>query len=284
MPDDPAKRPAPARPRRLAHYELHAVAGRGAASTVYRATDLRTGQAVALKILPRSADPSLRQSLATEMRAAQALEHPNIVRVLESGEAAGRNWLALEWLPGHDLSRYAAARWRLPDVLAVGTVHAVALALDHAHRRGVLHRDIKPGNIRLHLAAGVVKLGDFGLAALHDGTPTISGLIRGTPAYMAPELLAGAPSTAASDLYTLGVVAYELLASRRPHEADSLGELLRQVVGGPARPLMALRPDLPPALHELVARLLERDPARRPARAAEVADSLARVRAEWAPS
>jgi serine/threonine-protein kinase len=122
------------------------------------------------------------------------------------------------------------------------------------------------------------------MAALHDGTPTISGLLRGTPAYMAPELLAGAPATAASDLYTLGVVAYELLASRRPHEADSLGELLRQVVGGPARPLQALRPDLPVALHELVARLLERDPARRPAQAGEVAGALARLRAAGSPS
>jgi serine/threonine-protein kinase len=284
MPDDPAERHAPAPRRRVAHYGLLAVAGRGGTSTVYRATDLRTGEAVALKILPRSADPTLRQSLATEMRAAQALDHPNIARVLESGEAGDRTWLAMEWLPGHDLSRYAEARWRLPDALVVGTVHAVAQALDHAHRRGVLHRDIKPGNIRVHLAAGVVKLGDFGMAALHDGTPTISGLLRGTPAYMAPELLAGAPATAASDLYTLGVVAYELLASRRPHEADSLGELLRQVVGGPARPLQALRPDLPVALHELVARLLERDPARRPAQAGEVAGALARLRAAGSPS
>lgn len=283
MPDDPAARDPSGSRRRVAHFELRAVAGRGAASTVYLATDLRRGEAVALKILPRSADPAQRQALATEMRAAQALRHANIVRVLETGEAAGRTWLALEWLPGHDLSRYTEARWRLPDDLALDAVHAVAQALDHAHRRGVLHRDIKPSNIRIHLAAGIVKLGDFGIAALHDGTPTISGLIRGTPAYMAPELLAGAPATVASDLYTLGVVAYELLASQRPHQADSLGELLRQVVNGPTRPLQSLRPDLPVVLHDLVARLLERDPRRRPAQAAEVADEMARLRARSSP-
>jgi hypothetical protein len=126
MPDDPAKRPAPARPRRLAHYELHAVAGRGAASTVYRATDLRTGQAVALKILPRSADPSLRQSLATEMRAAQALEHPNIVRVLESGEAAGR---MLDQHQGAGLGAFAGLLENVDTKLVRATITTGPLGL-----------------------------------------------------------------------------------------------------------------------------------------------------------
>jgi serine/threonine-protein kinase len=164
----------------------------------------------------------------------------------------------------------------------------LAEALAHAHRAGVVHRDVKPGNALFDPSTRRAALADFGLARAADAQASRSGLMLGSPAYMAPELLAGQPADARGDLYSLGVLTYELLAGRPPFEAASIGALLRAVAQEPPPPLASLRPDWPAAMAEhldaLVAPLLDKDPARRPAdttawsaTAHEAADEAART-------
>ena len=145
-------------------------------------------------------------------------------------------------------------------------------------RDSVIHRDIKPGNVLVDAASDTVKVTDFGLARLGDAFRSRTGIIAGTPAYMSPEQLAESTVGPASDLYALGVLMFELLTGRLPHEASTLGALLVQVSNRAAPRVSTLRPDLPPALNTLVADLLEKRPERRPADANAVADRLAQVR------
>jgi serine/threonine-protein kinase len=278
MSADPAS-PKPLEPgRRVGPYALLRLIGRGATSRVYLAWDPKHRQPVALKLMPAPADAAQRQARDNELRAAQTLRHANIIEVLDRGFNEEGHWLALEWIAGHDLAHYTVARWRLPDAIVVDVAHALALALDHAHARRVTHRDLKPSNIRVNLPAAIFKLGDFGLASLHDGSVTATGVLPGTPAYMAPEVLSGASANAASDLYALGVIVYELLASRRPHQATGLGQLLRQVASEPPTPLRQLRPDLPGELQQLVDGMLRREPGARPPHALQIAERLAALR------
>lgn len=158
----------------------------------------------------------------------------------------------------------------------------VAEALAYAHAQGVLHRDLKPANVMVDWAADRVTLTDFGLASLADAERTRTGLVLGSPAYMAPELLAGQPADASTDLYALGAMAFQLLTGSLPFDAPGLGELLRQVAQQPAPDLAALRPELPPALAALVAQLLAKAPAERPPSAAGVAQALGQLRAAFA--
>jgi eukaryotic-like serine/threonine-protein kinase len=154
----------------------------------------------------------------------------------------------------------------------------IASALHHAHGAGVVHRDVKPANVMVDWARGTLKLADFGLARLADAERTRTGLVLGSPAYMAPEQLAGETATPASDLYALGVVLFQLLAGRLPHDDTSLGELLRQVAGVPAPDLRTVRPDLPAPLALLVGALLAKRPAERPADAEAAAARLQAIR------
>jgi len=257
--------------------------GAGAMAEVWQAVDSRSGQRVALKLMHISASASQAQELEhrflEEARTARLLQHPDIVSVLEAGRTPqGRPWMALEWLTGQPLSAHCVAAHRLPDVVVAGLGQRLASALAHAHQCGVIHRDIKPDNLMFDAASGQLKITDFGVARAEDSSATQTGMVLGTPAYMAPEQLAGAPASAAGDLYSLGVVLFELLSSRRPVEAGSLGEWLRRISQEPATALVTLRPDLPPALTQVVDQLLERNPARRPERAEQVAQALERCR------
>ena len=261
-------------------YRLLRLIGRGAVGEVHAALDARDGRQVALKLVPlgragdRDADERRRRFLA-EAALTRRLVHPHIVAVHAAGIESDRGWIAMELLAGCDLERYTAAARLLPEpeVLRIGA--CVALALAHAHAHGVLHRDVKPGNVIVDWPTRRVTLTDFGAARLADAESTRTGVIVGTPDYMAPEQLAGRPCDARTDLYALGVVLYQLLSGRLPHDAPTMGELLRRVATEPAPDLRALRPELPPALAGLVAELLERDPERRPASAAAVAERLA---------
>jgi serine/threonine-protein kinase len=261
----------------LADYDVLAAAGRGAFSTVYRARDRRSGRVVALKILHAAPEAGSAAAPADEAALAAHLRHPHIVQTIATGSDSGRRWIALEWVPGRDLRHYVDQRWRLPDPLVVQIGQALADALGHAHRHGVTHRDVKPANVRVNLPQRIVKLGDFGISSLHDGTATATGVMRGTPAYMAPELLHGGVAGAASDVYALGVVLYELLTGRRPHEADNLGQLLSRIARDRPPALSDLRPDLPAALDELLGRLLQPEPAARPADVAALVRELAAI-------
>lgn len=251
-------------------YRLGARLGDGASTQVREAVDLRTGGVVAVKqiSLPPKLSPSLRKEwvdrLRREAQLARRLEHPDIVAIFEAGIRDGEAWLAMERVRGVDLSRYTQRHLLLPEDLVLRIGARVAAALGHAHGRGVIHRDLKPANVLVNLASGEVKLADFGVARDASSELTRTGMILGTPAYMAPEMLAGAPATAASDTYALGVLLFELLAGRRPHQASSLGELLQASAKEAPASLAKLRPQLPAPVVAAIESLLARDPADRP--------------------
>ena len=250
--------------------------GAGAMGTVHVAVEAATERLVALKTLALD-DEEARQRFVAEAQALTRLDHPDIVTVLEAGQNAHVGWLAMELLSGCDLRRYTRAARLLPEPLVLVVGQRLAQALDHAHRRGIVHRDVKPSNVMVDWPAQRVTLTDFGIARLDDAGRTRSGVVPGSPDYMAPELLAGAPPDARSDLYALGVLLFELLTGRRPHEADSMGALLHSVAHAPAPDLRQLRPDLPAPLAELVARTLQRDPAKRAPDALALAAQLHEV-------
>jgi serine/threonine-protein kinase len=268
---------------RLGPYRLQRELGRGSMGVVHLAVDSRSGQPVALKSMALGTDLSpaelqqLKQRFLAEAEAARRLSHPDIVQVHGAGEDAGRAWMAMELLSGCELGRYTRRPRLLPEPLVLQIGARLARALAHAHAQGVVHRDVKPANVMIDLASGQLKLTDFGLALLADLSRTRTGVVLGTPWYMAPEQLAGAEADARCDLYALGVLLFQLLTGRLPHEHSSLGELLRAVAREPAPDLRSLRPDLPTPLAELVARLLQVQPSARPADAQQVADALERL-------
>lgn len=266
--------------RGLANYRIERRIGRGAAAQVFLAQDRRSGRWVALKLLELGSSPAAPEwhdaleRFRREATVLHGLHHPGIVEVLDAGPSGQGAWMALEVVPGCDLSRYTHQSRLLPPALVARTGARIAAALDHAHRHGVIHRDVKPANVMVDWATDTVKLGDFGLARTGEHTQTRSGVTLGSPDYMAPEQLAGAAVGAPADVYGLGASLYELLAGRRPHQADNLGALLRAVASEPALDLAQVRPDLDPALSSVVMQSLAKDPAARPASAAELAARL----------
>jgi len=244
---------------------------------VHLAEDLRLARPVAIKSLrPELARyPEVRQRFSQEARAAARISHPNVVRVYDSGEEEGVPYLVMECLPGTSLAD--ELEWGVLDPRRARRVGLDVLgALDAAHRLGVIHRDVKPGNI-LQTAAvdGPVKVSDFGIAkSADDHSLTDSGGLVGTAAYLAPERVAGAPAGPASDLYSLGVVLFESLAGRKPHEGETALALALATHMGEAPSLGELRPDLDPALVAVVDKALAHDPADRWSSAAEMSEAL----------
>jgi len=264
----------------LGPYRLIRTLGQGSVGVVHLAIDSRTRQALALKVLTLGHDLSesdhalAREHFLGEFRTARRLSHPDIVTLYDAGEQDGTAWLAMELLSGCELGRYTRRPRLLPEPVVLALGARLARALAHAHALGVVHRDIKPANVMVDLPAGQLKLTDFGVAGLADLSRTRTGVVLGTPHYMAPEQLAGAPADARSDLYSLGVLLFQLLTGRLPHEQASLGELLRAVAREPAPDLLGLRPELSPALAAVVAQALQKQPAQRHADAQRLADAL----------
>jgi serine/threonine-protein kinase len=244
--------------------------GRGGMGEVYRADDLKLGQPVALKFLPESVDrdPARLTQLHTEVRLARQVSHPNVCRVYDVGEYEGHTFLSMEYVDGEDLASLLRRIGRLPQDRAIELARQICAGLAAAHDRGIVHRDLKPANIMLD-GSGRIRITDFGLAGASGET-----LRAGTPAYMAPEQLAGTGVTPRSDLYSLGLVLYELFTGRRALEGDNLAELIaRREQGGITRPSDVVR-DLDPAIDRAVMRCLDPDPARRPASSLGVAAAL----------
>jgi eukaryotic-like serine/threonine-protein kinase len=263
--------------------------GRGATAMVYAGVDNATQTPRAVKVWwpqPGSAldDDAARQGFLQEAQHAAILEHPSIVRVFGGGSQGGLAFIVMELLAGSTLARYASAEHRLPEPLVLDIAAQLAQALAHAHRQGIVHRDVKPSNALFDPATRRAALSDFGLARAPDAQASRSGVFIGSPQYMAPELLAGQPPDARSDLYALGVLSFELLAGRPPFEAPSMGALLRAVAQSPPPALATLRADLPPAaaarLQSLLEPLLAKQAAQRPADGDDWA-AEARRTAEW---
>ncbi len=252
--------------------------GRGATAVVYGGMDNSTQTPHAVKVWSpqpgAGADEASRQRFLQEAQRAMDLNHRGIVRVFGGGSQSGLTFIVMELLAGSNLSRYASTEHRLPEALVLDIAAQLAEALAYAHRQGVVHRDVKPGNALFDPATRHAALTDFGLARAPDAESSRSGVFMGSPLYMAPELLAGQPPDARSDLYALGVLTYELLAGRPPFEAASMGALLRAVAQLAPAPLAA------PQLDRLLEPLLAKDPLQRPADGDAWA-ALARQTAQW---
>ena len=242
-------------------YELRGVLGRGGMAEVRDAWDVRLGRPVAVKVLypSVSAQPDCRRRFATEARTAARLDHPHIVAVRDSGVHRGRHYIVLERLPGQSLADVLARGGPLSTEQVRAIMRDVLSALGAAHRRGVLHRDIKPANI-LFTASGSVKIADFGVAKTADAPQTLTNRVFGTMAYLPADRIAGRPATACDDLYALGVVGYEALTARRAYPQTSLSALADAIAAGYLTPLTTLRPDIDPALAQMIERSMARDP------------------------
>jgi serine/threonine protein kinase len=240
-------------------YVLHGEVGRGAMATIYRVHDRKHNRAVAVKVL----DPELAATMGPtrflrEITLAAGLQHPHILPVYDSGETAGFLWFTMPYVDGESLRDLLNREKRLTTGRALAIASEIAEALDYAHRRGVLHRDIKPDNIML--TEGHALVADFGVARpadlSMDAQITGPGLVVGTPAYMAPEQAMGDPIDARSDLYSLGIVIYEMLAGSLPMP-DTTSELLEvKRISGERQTLPPLGPEIPSSVRKVVRKAL----------------------------
>ncbi|HET9184275.1 MAG TPA: protein kinase [Candidatus Angelobacter sp.] len=255
-------------------YRIIALLGRGGMGEVYRADDLTLGQPVALKFLPEEAakDPGLLERFRAEVRISRKVSHPNVCRVYDVGEVDGQTFFTMEYVDGEDLASLLRRIGRLPNDKAVDIARQLCAGLAAAHAKGVLHRDLKPANIMLD-GRGQALITDFGLAALTDQAQGAE-VRSGTPAYMAPEQLAGREVTERSDIYSLGLVLYEVFTGKRAFSAETLGELLRSRSAGTVSRPSSLVKDMDPLVERVILRCLENDPANRPESALAVAAAL----------
>jgi len=266
----------------LGRYLLLERAGAGGMSEVWRAEDQTLHRTVAVKVIhdPIAADPTFAERFLREARLVAGLEHPNILAVYDFGTAAmeGKevSYLVMPLVPGGSLKE--RIRGPVPPAEAVPWLAAIAAALDHAHARGILHRDVKPGNVLLD-AAGRPLLADFGLARSADSVSglTATGTVMGTPSYMAPEQAMGKPLDARADQYALACIAFEMLTGRVPFKADTPLGVLHQHVSVPPEPVTSIIGGLPPAVDDVLSRALSKEAAKRYPSCTDLVSALAAV-------
>jgi eukaryotic-like serine/threonine-protein kinase len=257
-------------------YELDEILGRGGMSVVYRATDRVLDRTVAVKVLPAAyaENPVLVERFSREARAVARLSHPNIVGVYDSGFDRTVHYIVMECVPGVSLAHVLKDRGRLAVGEAVEIATQVADALAAAHEARIVHRDIKPANIMVE-PSGTVKVLDFGIArARDDADLTRTTTVLGSAPYMAPEVAMGGSADERSDIYSLGCVLYEMLTGRPPFLADVPLAVMHLHANATPEPVRELRPEVPEGLDALVLRMLAKEPADRPQRAAELVPAL----------
>src|SRR5476649_2296147 len=261
-------------------FRIVAPLGRGGMGEVYRADDLKLGQTVALKFLPDDLmhDPARLAQFHNEVRVARTISHRNVCRTYDIGDADGLPFLTMEYVDGEDLASLLRRIGRFPQEKAIEVARQICAGVAAAHERGVLHRDLKPANVMID-GEGRVRLTDFGLAmAVTAGSDPKSGsdpgIRAGTPAYMAPEQLAGREVTPRSDIYALGLVLFELFTGKRVFEATTLNDLIELHESASLPTPSSLVRDLDPAIERTNQRCLEREPAKRPASALAVSAAL----------
>ena len=266
--------------RRLGKYELHQLLGEGAMGIVWKAYDTVLRRYVALKLLSSSfrKTKDMQERFLREARAAGAIQHANIVTVYDLGESEGQLYIAMELVEGRDLSDMIALRDPLALERKLDITMEVLAGLHFAHQRGVIHRDVKPSNVRI-MPDGRIKIMDFGIARLQKADATGSGAIVGTPTYMAPEQITNGAITAATDVFSVGCLLYELLCYRRPFEAESVHGVLYQVLTTEPRPLRTVAPSIPAALERVVAKAMNKVPHERYESAGQMMSTLQQIRA-----
>jgi serine/threonine-protein kinase len=272
--------------KQFGRYEIVGELGRGAMGVVYKARDPQIDRLVALKTVSlRGQEPEeaaeFRQRFRNEAQAAGRLHHPGIVSIFDVGEETqtGEPYIVLEYVAGESLNKILTREKKLPLAKALQLAAEVAEALDYAHTQGVVHRDIKPGNI-LVTEAGRAKIADFGIAKLNLARLTVPGRVLGTPAYMSPEQLAGDPTDGRSDLFSLGVILYAMVTGHSPFQGDSATTVSFKVANREPLPPSALDLTLPPELDAVISCAMAKNPGERYQSGAELADDIRRLQAQ----
>jgi len=259
-------------PTQVGRYQIIEELGRGAMGVVYRGYDPTIGRTVAVKTVQLDAgDTELVMRFRREVQAAGVLSHPNIVTIYDAGEDQGLFYIAMELVEGETLQKMLA-QGPLPVEQAVGLVEQIAAALDHAHGHYIVHRDVKPANVIV--SGGHVKVMDFGIAKVTGATMTGTGQVLGTPAYMSPEVVKGQGADSRSDLFSLGVMLYEMLTGTKPFFGDNITTVIYKIIGEHPEPPSAVKAALDPGVNYVVLKALAKNPAERYQSCGELAGDL----------
>src|SRR5262245_7053921 len=278
---------AGARVGRLGRYEVLNELGKGAMGVVYLAKDPVIGRLVAIKTIKNSQsgeDDSesreFRERFVREAQTAGILSHPNIVTIHDIGEdtESHASFIAMEYIEGRNLKSLLGEKQKFSWDEIADLIAQIAEALDYAHRKGIIHRDIKPANIIL-TTDSKVKITDFGIAKVASSNLTTTGQFLGTPNYMSPEQVSGAPVDGRSDIFSLGVVLYELLTGRKPFQGDNLTAISYKIVHEDFTPPADLSSEIPPEFNPIVARAMAKDPWNRYQRGKDLALALYQLKA-----
>lgn len=267
----------------LGRYQVEKELGKGAMGVVYLGKDPKIGRVVAIKTMALSQEfagdelVDARERFFREAETAGRLQHQNIVTIFDAGEEHDLAYIAMEFLKGRDLAEFCKGDHLLPVPTVVSIVARVAEALAYAHRQNVVHRDIKPANIMYERESDTVKVTDFGIARITDSSKTKTGLVLGTPSFMSPEQLAGKKVDGRSDLYSLGVMLFQMLAGVLPFRGDSMAELMFKIANEEAPDVRVVRPEISPALANVVARALSKRPETRYQDGAQFAADLREI-------
>jgi serine/threonine-protein kinase len=266
-------------PTTIGRYQVVSRLGTGGMGTVFLARDPELDRQLAIKLVKDDLtdDPELRERFAREARSAARLRHPNIITVFDIGDVDGRPFIAMEYIPGESLADVIRRRTVVDLGRALGWMESLCAGLAHAHKSGIVHRDIKPGNLMVD-PEGTLKIVDFGIARLGDSQLTRDGMLVGTANYMAPEQLLGAGTDFRADIFAVGAVCYELLTLQRAFPGTIADGLFTRICHEPPPPMERFRPELDRAVVEIVNRALEKDPAWRYQDLTMMAQHLARVR------
>ena len=272
----------------LGRYQVEKELGKGAMGVVYLGRDPKISRVVAIKTMALSQEfeedelVEVKERFFREAETAGRLNHPNIVTIYDAGEEHDLAYISMEFLKGKDLAPHTKADNLLPIAKVVDIVAKVADALDYAHAQNVVHRDIKPANIMYEADAGVVKVTDFGIARITDSSKTKTGMVLGTPSYMSPEQLSGKKVDGRSDLFSLGVMLYQMTTGQLPFTGDSMAALMFKITNEPHASANTINPDISACLTLIIDRMLEKDAEKRYARGLDIATELRRCMAQAA--
>ena len=264
----------------LGRYQVEKELGKGAMGVVYYGKDPKIGRVVAIKTMALAQEfdadelEEVKARFFREAETAGRLNHPNIVTIYDAGEEHDLAYIAMEFLQGKDLTPYTKPDSLLPLGKVMKIMAKVAVALGYAHAQHVVHRDIKPANIMYEPGSDTIKVTDFGIARITDSSRTKTGMVLGTPSYMSPEQLAGKKVDGRSDLFSLGVMFYQLLTGRLPFQGESMAELMFRIANEPPRDIHELNPRLPECVVEIVGKMLEKQPEKRYQTGEEVAQAI----------
>ena len=264
----------------LGRYQVEKELGKGAMGVVYLGKDPKINRTVAIKTMALSQEfeadelDEVKERFFREAETAGRLNHPNIVTIFDAGEEHDLAYIAMEFLKGKDLAGYTKAGTLLPVPKVLDIIIKSADALDYAHGENVVHRDIKPANIMYEPDTGNVKLTDFGIARITDSSKTKTGMVLGTPSYMSPEQLQGKKVDGRSDLFSLGVMMFQLLTGKLPFTGDSMTTLMWNISREPHPDILETRPDLPPCLKTIIDKALHKSANERYARGALMVEDI----------